>query len=95
MPSRPPAWRTSSAIAPAMRSNASRVTYDDGIAPAQHDGNSVQPRVRAKSMKPATGMLMPDSRSINSGPRTNAGNESPRVKAVQSARLGANVLVSC
>ena len=29
---------TSSQIAPAMRSKASRVTYDDGIAPAQHDG---------------------------------------------------------
>jgi hypothetical protein len=28
-------------------------------------------------------------------PRMKGGNESPRVKAAQSARLGAKVLVSC
>jgi hypothetical protein len=46
-------------------------------------------------MKPATGMLMPPSDSCIAWPRTNAGNESPRVNAAQSARLGAKVLVSC
>ena len=85
----------SSQIAPAMRSKASCVTYDDGIAPAQHDGSSVQPRVRAASITPATGMLMPRNCSTIAGPRTKAGNESPRVNAAQSARLGAKVLVSC
>ena len=68
---------------------------DEGIAPAQHEGSSVQPCARAKSMKPATGMLMPASCSTIAFPRTKAGNESPRVKAAQSARLGAKVLVSC
>ena len=86
---------TSSQIAPAMRSKASRVTYDDGIAPAQHDGTQVQPRRFAASMKPAIGMLMPPSTSGIAAPRTNAGNASPRVNADQSARLGAKVLVSC
>ena len=71
------------------------MTYEDGIAPAQHDGTSVQPCRRAASMKPATGMLMPPSASGIAGPRTNAGNESPRLNAAQSARLGAKVLVSC
>jgi hypothetical protein len=82
-------------MAPAMRSKASCVTYDDGMAPAQADGTSVQPCARAASMNPATGMLMPLSAACISGPRMKGGNESPRVNAVQSARLGAKVLVSC
>ena len=78
-----------------MRSNASRVTYDDGIAPAQPDGTTVQPRAFAASRNPATGMLMPPSVFGISSPRTYAGKESPRVNAPQSASVGAKVLVSC
>jgi hypothetical protein len=37
------------------------VTYDEGIAPAQQLGTSCQPYVRAASITPATGMLMPRS----------------------------------
>ena len=38
-----------------------RVTYDDGMAPAQQDGSNAQPWRLAASIKPATGMLMPRS----------------------------------
>ena len=65
------------------------------MAPAQHEGTSVQPWSLAASMKPPTGMLMPVICACMAAPRTKAGNESPRVKAAQSARLGAKVLVSC
>ena len=65
------------------------------MAPAQADGISCQPSALAASMKPPTGMLMPVSLSCMACPRVNAGKESPRLNAVQSARLGAKVLVSC
>ena len=48
-----------------------------------------------EGMKPATGMFTPVSVAIISAPRMKGGKESPRVKAAQSARLGAKVLVSC
>ena len=82
-------------IAWLMRSNASCVTYDEGEAPAQAEGTSVHCKRRASSMKPPMGMFTPVSKSTMAWPRTKAGNASPVLKAAQSARLGAKVLVSC
>ena len=78
-----------------MRSNASSVTCADGIAPHQLLGSRSQPRVFAASMKPPMGMLTPRILSSIGPPWMKAGNESPRLKAAQSAGLGAKVLVSC
>ena len=86
---------TSSKMAWLMRSNASWVTYEEGVAPAQAEGTSSQCKRLATSMKPAMGMLMPESCSITACPRMKAGKDSPRLNAVQSAKLGAKVLVSC
>ncbi len=51
-----------------MRSKASRVTCADGLAPAQADGSSGQPRWRAERMKPPIGRLVPAMRSIIAAP---------------------------
>ncbi len=64
------AARTSSKMALQTRSKASRVTYDEGVAPAQAEGTSCQPSRRAASMNPPTGMFTPVIFSTMAWPRT-------------------------
>jgi hypothetical protein len=55
-------------MVPAMRSKASRVTWAEGVAPAQQDGSSCQPRACASAMKPPAGRLEPVKRASIAGP---------------------------
>ena len=63
------AARRSATVSPQMRSNASAVTRFDGIAPAQTEGTSVQPRSAAACAKPPIERLPPPSCSSIFGPR--------------------------
>ena len=77
-----------------MRSNASRVTWPEGLAAAHVVGISAC--CPMASMKPATGMLAPATASNIAGPLTSFGHPPPlSAKSSHAARDGANVLVSC
>ena len=67
------AARASSSSAAAMRSKASRVTWAEGVAPAQIDGSGCQPRSAASRRKPPIGSEVGAMRASIAAPRVLSG----------------------